>query len=116
MNDKKAPLFKTVLYPRSGGPLEWSWELVYVTPDRAAKWATTRIQGRWSYVWRTGVFQWGLIMFAGMGGSQIAQHPEQWLVLLGINLPLWLCGGFLFGLWTWHLCERSYAKYLAKTL
>jgi hypothetical protein len=85
-----------------------------MTPDRAAKWAATRGQGRWSYVWRTGVLGWGLIMFGAMGGTQIAQQPQRWLFLLGINLPLWACGGFFFGLWTWHLSERSYAKYLAE--
>jgi hypothetical protein len=85
-----------------------------MTPDRAAKWAATRAQGRWSFVWRTGVLQWGLIMFGVMGGSQAAQHPDRWMYILAVNLPLWFCGGVLFGLLTWHLTERSYTKYLAK--
>jgi hypothetical protein len=85
-----------------------------VTADGAAKWAATRMQGRWSFVWRTGVLQWGFIMFGAMGGMQAAQHPSRWLYFLVMNLPVWLCGGFVFGLGTWHLSERSYAKYLAK--
>ena len=85
-----------------------------MTPDRAAKWAVTRVQGQRSYVWRVGILQWGLIMFGAMGGSQLAQNPSRWLFILAINFPLWLLGGFLFGLLTWYLSERSYAKHVAQ--
>jgi hypothetical protein len=85
-----------------------------MTSDQAAKWAAKRVQGRWSFVWRTGVLQWGVIMFGVMGGGQIAQQPDRWLFLLELNLSVWLCAGVVFGLLTWHFSERSYAKYLAK--
>jgi hypothetical protein len=85
-----------------------------VNADRAAKWASTRVQGRSSFIWRVGVLQWGLVMFGAMGGSQAAQHPSRWLLILALNIPIWLCAGILFGILTWHLSERGYAKYLAK--
>jgi hypothetical protein len=53
-------------------------------------------------------------MFGAMGGSQAARYPGRWLFILGLNLPIWLCAGLLFGLLTWHFSERSYQKYLAK--
>lgn len=86
-----------------------------MTPDRAAKWAATRAQGRWPFVWRAGVLQWGLLMFGIMGGMQLAQYPSRWVFVLALNLPLWLLGGFFFGLSTWHFSERSYAKHLKKS-
>jgi hypothetical protein len=84
-----------------------------VAPDRAAKWAETRAQGQWRFVWRVGILQWGLIMCGTFVGIQTAQHPSRILFILALNVPLWLCSGFLFGTLTWLLSERSYKRHLA---
>jgi hypothetical protein len=85
-----------------------------VTPDRAAKWAETRTQGQWSFVWRVGILRWGLIMCGIFIGMQAAQHPNRILLILALNVSVWLCAGFFFGLLTWSLSERSYKHYLTK--
>ena len=82
--------------------------------DRAAKWAVTRRQGRNSYVWRSGVLQFGLVIGGAMAGAQIGLNPSRWLFLIALYLPIWLGAGFLAGLSTWYTTERSYARYLAK--
>lgn len=85
-----------------------------MTPDRAAKWTETRSQGQWNFVWRIGILRWGLIMCGTFVGMQAAQHPGRILSILALNIPLWLCGGFFFGLLTWVLSEWSYKRHLAK--
>jgi hypothetical protein len=83
-------------------------------PERASKWAQTRSGGKWPFVWRVGVLQWGLTMCCIFAGMQIAQHPGRFLFILGLNVPLWLCVGFLWGLLTWTATEWSYKRHMAK--
>ena len=85
-----------------------------MTSDRAAKWAETRKQGRWSSVWRVGVLSWGLSMCCIFVGMQAAQHPNRILFIVAFNVPIWLSAGFLFGVLTWWMSERSYKRQLAK--
>jgi hypothetical protein len=85
-----------------------------VTPDRATKWAETRTQGRWGFVWRVGILRWGLIMCGMFVGMQAAQHPNRILFILALNVPIWFCAGLLFGLLTWWMSEWSYKRHQAK--
>ena len=45
---------------------------------------------------------------------QIAHRPSYFLFILGFNIPIWLCMGFLCGLFTWIANEWSYKHYAAK--
>jgi hypothetical protein len=83
--------------------------------ERALKWAETRSKGKWHFVWRVGVLQWGLIMGAIFVGMQSAQHPSHFLFILGFNLPLWLCFGFFWGLFTWMATEWSYKRHMVRS-
>lgn len=85
-----------------------------MTKDRAAKWAKTRAKGKWRFVWRTGVLSWGFIMCAIFVGMQAAQHLNRILFIVALNVPVWGCAGFLFGLTTWLHSEWSFKRYLAK--
>jgi hypothetical protein len=86
-----------------------------MTPTRAAQWATTRSHGKWRFVWRTGVLGWGLIMCGIFVGMQASRHPDRIFFILALNVPLWLCAGFVFGILTWLLSEWSFRRYLAKS-
>ena len=83
-------------------------------PERASKWAEARLKGKWTFVWRFGVLQWGLTMCGVFAGMQIAHRPSYFLFILGFNIPIWLCMGFLCGLFTWIANEWSYKHYAAK--
>ena len=85
-----------------------------MTPNRAAQWAKVRSQGKWTFVWRTGILRWGLIMCAIFIGMQATQHPDRILFILALNVPLWSCAGFVFGWLTWSMSEWSFKRHLTK--
>lgn len=85
-----------------------------MTPKSAEKWAEMRSQGKWNFIWRVGILRWGLIMCGVFIGMQAVQHPNHILFTVALNIPVWLCAGFLFGLLTWSVCELIYRRYLAK--
>ena len=66
----------------------------------------------WRFVWRVGVLQWGLTLCGMFVGMQIAQRPNRYLFILELNIPLWLCMGFLWGLLTWKATEWSYRRHV----
>jgi hypothetical protein len=68
----------------------------------------------WRFVWRTGVLGWGFIMCAIFVGMQAAQRPSRILFILALNIPIWFCAGFLFGVLTWIHSEWSFKRYVAR--
>ncbi|MGH8199442.1 MAG: hypothetical protein ACREVO_03640 [Steroidobacteraceae bacterium] len=70
--------------------------------------------GRNAFIWRRGVLGWGLIMcgiFVAMGA---ASHPNRFLYILELNVPLWLGMGAVWGITVWYATEWGYMRYLAK--
>jgi hypothetical protein len=53
-------------------------------------------------------------MCAIFAGMQTAQHPNRILFIVALNVTVWGCAGFLFGLATWMHSEWSFGRYLAK--
>ena len=83
-------------------------------PKQAEKWAELRKRGQWSYIWRVGLLQWGLLMCGIFIGMQTAQHPDQFLVIVLRNVPIWMCAGLAFGFFTWHASEWQYKRHVDK--
>ena len=56
-------------------------------------------------------------MVVGMSAFQWVMHAETFGIVrnLGTNLVIYAIGGLLFGLWTWHTTERTYARTLNQT-
>ena len=50
-------------------------------------------------------------MTVGMTAIQRLLHPEIFDIVrnLKVNAMVFVIGGVLFGLWTWHTTERAYA-------
>jgi hypothetical protein len=86
-----------------------------VKPQQAARWAQVRQQGQWTFIWRVGILRWGLAMCVAFVAMQAAQQPNRILFIFALNVPLWACGGALFGFSMWHYGEWAYRRYLART-
>lgn len=67
-----------------------------------AKWARARAHGRWHFVLLYGVAFWG--GFMALATSVF--RPEA----LKITAPVYLIGGFFFGLACWSVGEAMYRK------
>lgn len=81
------------------------------TPKWAVRWQRQRAAGSTRYVLRTGVFGYGLAMFAAMTFfvNPPAVLDAQSILLNGF---LWAVAGALFGVATWWLMERRYQQHL----
>jgi len=98
--------------------------MIFFRHDDAARaaglayWARIRGRGARHFVLVRGVLGWGLTMFvvmglgfAGLTLGAAAYTPK----FLALNAWLWLAGGALFGLLTWHLNEKNFRKHSAAT-
>ena len=82
-----------------------------MTPAQVSRWERTRKKGRARYVLVNGMLCWGGFMTVGMTAIQRLLHPEIFDIVrnLKVNAMVFVIGGVLFGLWTWHTTERAYA-------
>jgi hypothetical protein len=89
-----------------------------MTPARANQWKRTREQGRAKYVLLAGMLWWGGFMTICMSVFQYIMHRDAFDLgrTLGINLPIYMIGGLLFGLWSWSGAERAYRRHLDLTI
>ncbi len=77
------------------------------------RWAKTRQIGRSRFIWRFGVFAWGVpvgviwaIAMAAMRGW------DQLPIFLPFALIGFPIGGYVFGVWIWKISESKYQKAL----
>ena len=78
---------------------------------RAADWQTTRRMGRWRYAATYGLV-WAALTFGLVTGLEAVRgtlEPIGWS-WLAVNVVGWTVGGLVFGLATWALNERVYAR------
>lgn len=76
-----------------------------------ARWETERTRGRRRFVLLKGVAGWGLPMFIALGVAMpwwSGRYERLTPPALAISAAVWLAGGLLFGLLTWHFSEKAY--------
>ncbi len=97
-------------------PVEWYKdpalaEMPAAVRQKNSAWATTRKQGKLSFVVKTGVCQWGGLMFLIMGLiPALRSEVGVQMLPLAMDALLWIVAGAIFGLLTWHLSERQFLK------
>lgn len=84
-----------------------------MTKEQADQWAITRAKGRWHFIFVWGVLFWGGVT-AGLWSAFMSVFSDQGFVgVVMIALPIFMIGGFVWGLLMWTGTNRSYAKYQA---
>jgi hypothetical protein len=76
--------------------------LFQMNQEQRAKWERTRAKGLWRFVLLNGVLCWGGFMALATS----AFNPRN----LAVTVPIYLAGGFFFGLACWLVGERMYRK------
>jgi hypothetical protein len=88
-------------------------------PDAVARWERNRAMGRSMFIWRRGVFGWGIPIALLTIAYQIVQeqgfvwqfvmtqHLRTGIALAALVFPF--CG-YLFGRWLWTVGEENYAR------
>lgn len=76
--------------------------------DALARWEKSRALGKTRYILISGVLSYGLPMFVAM--TFFAHRADLSPKFIAVSAVLWLTGGALFGLITWHIFERQYRK------
>lgn len=88
-------------------------------PDAIARWERNRAMGRSVFIWRRGVFGWGvpaalltiayqIVQEQGFVWSLVmSQDLRTGIAIAAVVFPL--CG-YLFGRWLWTVGEENYAR------
>jgi hypothetical protein len=76
--------------------------LFEMNQKQRAKWERTRAKGMWRFVLLNGVLCWGGLMSAAMSVYNARN--------LTLTVPIYLAGGFAFGLACWLFGEHLYRK------
>lgn len=77
-------------------------------PDALARWEKSRAIGKRRYILISGVLSYGMPMFVAM--TFFAHRADLGPKFIAMSAVLWLTGGALFGLSTWHIFERRYRR------
>jgi len=88
-----------------------------LTEKQFELWKRRRTHGALFFVFVWGVIYWGGLMFLIMTSLFALAYvfrgvPPNYSFLLTLGVCLWLPGGLLWGIWTWILGERSFARTL----
>ncbi len=76
-----------------------------------SKWEKIRQKGKWHFIFFRGVLGWGFVMYIFMTWFPILMNQQSINRFFVIwTAGLWLFFGFLWGLVTWHWCEKIYLK------
>ena len=90
-----------------------------LTPKRREKVEKIIARGKQSFVWKRGVFGWGVsvwVIFTAWEYYDPFRTPHRLreygdLLFYLFSLPIWLIGGYVWGLWMWwyvnYLIERQ---------
>jgi len=79
------------------------------------KWAETRKKGKWIFIFKFGVLNWGVVtaILFSLLMHLIDPEPKIWLRPL-ISLVVFPLGGIFFGLWLWWSSEKNYKGFVQR--
>jgi hypothetical protein len=81
--------------------------------ERLEQWLRTRARGKARYIWRAGIFGWGLfcwalwVAFEMLGATRPASTLE-FCALIFASLVGWLAAGYTVGSILWAMHEKKY--------
>lgn len=82
-----------------------------MTPKQVEQWTKTREMGRSRYIWRHGVWGWGLVVGLFWAVAMAAvQGWDRLPILIPVSLIAFPIGGYFFGAWTWKMTEAKYQR------
>jgi len=88
-------------------------------PDAIARWERNRAMGRSSFIWRRGVFGWGIpIALVTIAYQVVQEQGFVWRLVMtqhlktgiGVAMLVFPLCGYLFGRWLWTAGEENYAR------
>lgn len=88
-------------------------------PDAIARWERNRAMGRSSFIWRRGVFGWGIpIALITIAYQVVQEQGFVWRLVMtqhlktgiGVAMVIFPLCGYLFGRWLWTTGEENYAR------
>lgn len=84
-----------------------------MTKTQFHRWARLRSGGKWRYILINGVLYWGVLTAVLWSGAMAwlgVLDGGTFLGTLRFAVPIFGIGGILFGLLTWSVSEKAYAK------
>jgi len=88
-------------------------------PDAIARWERTRAMGRSTFIWRRGVFGWGIPVALLTIAYQVVQEQgfvwrlvmtQHLKVGIGVAMLVFPLCGYLFGRYLWTTGEENYER------
>jgi hypothetical protein len=88
-------------------------------PEAIARWARTRAMGRSTFIWRRGVFGWGIPVALITIAYQVVQEQGfVWRLVMtqhlktgiGVAMLVFPLCGYLFGRYLWTTGEENYER------
>ena len=88
-------------------------------PEAIARWERTRAMGRTTFIWRRGVFGWGIPVALVTIAYQVVQEQgfvwrlvmtQHLKVGIGIAMLVFPLCGYLFGRYLWTAGEENYER------
>jgi hypothetical protein len=77
------------------------------------RWLRAKAKGRQRFIWRSGVLGWGLVTFLiWMPLLLWSTRQLNWSDALhrsAVSLPIWLLGGYIYGIFAWKRMSGKYA-------
>jgi hypothetical protein len=105
--------------PRSGGSTDAVDSATDGRPAAVARWERNRAMGRSSFIWRRGVFGWGIPVALVTIAYQVVQEQGfVWRLVMtqhlktgiGVAMLVFPLCGYLFGRWLWTTGEENYER------
>jgi hypothetical protein len=90
-------------------------------PEAIVRWERNRAMGRSQFIWRRGVFGWGIPIALVTVAYQVVQEQgfvwrlvmtQHLKVGIGLAMVVFPLCGYLFGRWLWTEGEENYARML----
>ena len=88
-------------------------------PEAIARWERTRAMGRTTFIWRRGVFGWGIPVALLTIAYQVVQEQgfvwrlvmtQHLRVGIGVTMLVFPLCGYLFGRYLWTAGEENYER------
>jgi hypothetical protein len=88
-------------------------------PDALSRWERERAMGRSLFIWRRGVFGWGIpIALVTIAYQVVQEQGFVWRLVMtqhlktgiGVAMLVFPLCGYLFGRWLWTTGEENYAR------
>lgn len=85
-----------------------------MTQEQADQWAKTHAKGRWHFILIQGVLLWGGVTAVLWSAFMSVFSDQGFIGVVVIALPLFMAGGFFWGLFMWRSTHRRYEAFNAK--